>query len=202
MSDEKPRYNQNRRLKQAKMQRQVRQSQRRLARLRVLYKLFLVFALIFIILFILKLPQWRLKSNAFDCVNSPALEILNNHIVSEQKILSALRRNQVPRQPIFLVKTDDLKKSIMQLEPIQNVYIRRFWFPARLQIIIIDQFTEKPLRGHFGNAYGLRSFMLYNENGGIIFLCNGANFITDEEHMTILQKETIEFLVDFSEEEK
>ena len=39
MSDEKPRYNQNRRLKQAKMQRQVRQSQRRLARLRVLYKL-------------------------------------------------------------------------------------------------------------------------------------------------------------------
>ena len=139
MSDEKPRYNQNRRLKQAKMQRQVRQSQRRLARLRVLYKLFLVFALIFIILFILKLPQWRLKSNAFDCVNSPALEILNNHIVSEQKILSALRRNQVPRQPIFLVKIDDIKKSITQLEPIQNVYIRRFWFPARLQIIVIER---------------------------------------------------------------
>ncbi len=64
-----------------------------------------------------------------------------------------------------------------------------------LQMIIMDEFTEQPLKGHFGNAYGLRSFMLYNENGGIIFLCNGANFITDEEHMTILQKDVIEFLV-------
>ena len=66
-------------------------------------------------------------------------EILNNHIVPEQKILSALRRNQVPTQPIFLVKTNDLKKSITQLEPIQNVYIRRFWFPARLQIIVLER---------------------------------------------------------------
>ena len=139
MSDEKPKYNQNRRLKQAKMQRQIRQSQRRLARLRVFYKLFLIFGLIFLILFILKMPQWRLKSDAFDSLNSPALEILNNHIVPEQKILSALRRNQVPRQPIFLVKTDDLKKSITQLEPIQNVYIRRFWYPARLQIIVVER---------------------------------------------------------------
>ena len=65
-----------------------------------------------------------------------------------------------------------------------------------LQMIIMDEFTDKPLKGHFGNAYGLRSFMLYNENGGIIFLCNGANFITDEEHMTILQEKVIKFLVE------
>ena len=65
-----------------------------------------------------------------------------------------------------------------------------------LQMIIMDQFTEKPLYGHFGNAYGLRSFMLYNENGGIIFLCNGANFLSDEEHMTILQEKVIKYLVE------
>lgn len=65
-----------------------------------------------------------------------------------------------------------------------------------LQMIIIDQFTKEPLYGHFGNAYGLRSFMLYNKNGGLIFLCNGANFITDEEHMTIVQEKVIRFLVE------
>lgn len=139
MSDEKPKYNQNRRLKQARMQRQIRQSQRRLNRLRVFYKFFLFVGLICLIAFILKMPQWRLSNDAFDSLESPALEIVNNHIVPEQKILSALRRNQVPTQPIFIVKTDDLKKSITQLEPIQNVYIRRFWFPARLQIIIIER---------------------------------------------------------------
>lgn len=65
-----------------------------------------------------------------------------------------------------------------------------------LQMIIMDQFTKEPLYGHFGNAYGLRSFMLYNKNGGLIFLCNGANFITDEEHMTIVQEKVICFLVE------
>lgn len=65
-----------------------------------------------------------------------------------------------------------------------------------LQMIILDQFTNLPLKGHFGNAYGLRSFMLYNDNGGIIFLCNGANFINDVEHMTILQEKVIKFLVE------
>ncbi len=65
-----------------------------------------------------------------------------------------------------------------------------------LQMIIMDEFTKDPLYGHFGNAYGLRSFMLYNKNGGLIFLCNGANFLSDEEHMTILQEKVIKFLVE------
>jgi hypothetical protein len=85
------------------------------------------------------MPEWRLHKNAFDSLNSPALEIINNKIVPEQKILSALRRNQVSTKPIYLVKTDNLKESIKQLEPIQDVYIRRFGFPARLKIIIIER---------------------------------------------------------------
>ena len=136
---EHPRYHQNRRLQQAKMQRQVRKSQRRLNQLRALWKFFITIGLICVGIFILKMPQWRLHSNAFDSLNSPALEIVNNRIVPSQKILSALRRNQVPLKPIFMVKTDNLKKSIMQLDPIQDVYIRRFWFPARMQIIIIER---------------------------------------------------------------
>lgn len=128
-----------RRLKQAKMQRQVRESQRRLNRLRVWYKLFLLVLLVLIGYFVLKMPQWKLPANAFDSLENNSLEILNNRIVPSQKILSALRRNQVPREHIFLVKTENLKKSITQLEPIQNVYIRRFWFPARLQIIVIER---------------------------------------------------------------
>ena len=138
-NEEHPRYRQKRRLQQAKMQRQVRQSQRRLKRLRAMLKLCIILAIFALIFVILKMPQWRLHTNAFDSLNSPALEIVNNRIVPSQKILSALRRNQVPLQPIFMVKTDNLKKSIMQLEPISDVYIRRFWFPARLQIIVIER---------------------------------------------------------------
>lgn len=142
MSDEdnrNHRYYQNRRMQQARMQRQVRKSQRRLGQLRSLLRLCIILFLIALGLFILKMPQWRLHTNAFDNLSSSSLEIVNNRIVPSQKILSALRRNQVCTKPIFLVKTDNLKKSIMQLEPVRDVYIRRFWFPARLQIIIIER---------------------------------------------------------------
>jgi cell division septal protein FtsQ len=128
-----------RRLKQARMQRKVRKSQRRLGQLRSVLKFAIIFSMIMIILVVLKLPQWRMRKDAFDNINSPALEIVNNKIVPAQKILSALRRSKVSTRPIFLVKTDNLKESIMKLEPVQNVYIRRFWFPARLQIIVIER---------------------------------------------------------------
>lgn len=142
MSDEdnrNHRYYQKRRMQQARMQRQVRKSQRRLGQLRSLLRFCIILFLICLGIFILKMPQWRLHTNAFDNLSSSSLEIVNNRIVPSQKILSALRRNQVCTKPIFLVKTDNLKKSIMQLEPVRDVYIRRFWFPARLQIIIIER---------------------------------------------------------------
>jgi len=134
-----PKYRQNRRFQKRKLERQVKKSRRRLNRLRVLWKLFILIVLVSLCYMVLKMPQWRLHSNAFDSLNSPALQIVNNKIVKSQKVLSALRRNQVSTRPIFLVKTDNLKESIKQLEPVQDVYIRRFWFPARLKIIIIER---------------------------------------------------------------
>ncbi len=132
-------YYRNHRLKQVKMQRQVRITERRLGRLRMIYKLIIIMSMIILGLFILKMPQWRLPSNTFDSVNSKSLEIVNNHIVPSQKVLSALRRTQVPTKPLFLVKTSSLKESILKLDPIKDVYIRRFWLPARLQVVIIER---------------------------------------------------------------
>lgn len=136
---EQPRYYQRHRIKKRRLQRQVKKSQRRLSRLRILWKVFILFSIIATGICILKMPQWRLHKNAFDSLNSPALEIVNNKIVPAQKILSALRRNQVPLKPLFLVKTENLKESIVRLEPVQDVYIRRFWFPARFKIIVIER---------------------------------------------------------------
>lgn len=95
---------------------------------------------------------------------------------------------------IRILKEDtvnEMEKVQWQGMPLDPTYRKK-----GLQMIIMDQFTKEPLYGHFGNAYGLRSFMLFNKNGGIIFLCNGANFITDEEHMTIVQEEIIKYLVE------
>ncbi len=66
MSDEElksPRANQARRLKQAKMQRQIRRSQRRLGLLRAWYKFFLIIMLIELAFY----PQNAAMETAFKC---------------------------------------------------------------------------------------------------------------------------------------
>ena len=35
-----------------------------------------------------------------------------------------------------MYRTDEIEENLKSLPPVENVYIRRFWFPARLQIII------------------------------------------------------------------
>ena len=143
MSDEEyrqsSRYYREHRYQQRQLKRQLKRSKRRLSKLRVFWKLFLLAILSVLCYSLLKMPQWRMHTNAFDSLDSPALEIVNNKIVPSQKILSALRRNQVSTKPIYLVKTDNLKESIKQLEPVQDVYIRRFGFPARLKIIVVER---------------------------------------------------------------
>lgn len=132
-------YSAQRRLQKNQMERKVRQSQMWLNRFRVLVRLVSIVLLMLLGYSLLKLPQWYMSKSAFDSVDNTSLEILNNKIVPSYKILAALRRTEVPNKPIYLFETDEIKKSIMQLEPIENVFIRRLWFPARLQIIVQER---------------------------------------------------------------
>lgn len=129
-------YYTNRRLQKNKMERKIRQTQMWLGRFRFLVRLMTIALLIFIGYKLIKLPYWYLNDSVFNSPNNKYLEILNNKIVPSYKILSALRRTDIPRTPIYRLNTDEIKNNIMQLDPVENVFIRRFWFPARLQIII------------------------------------------------------------------
>ena len=132
-------YALHRRLEKNRMERKVRQSQMWLKRFRFFARFATIILMIFLGYSLLRVHPWYLGKDTFTSVKNPSLEILNNKIVPSYKILAALRRTEIPNKPIYLVQTDDIKKSIMQIEPVQDVFIRRFWFPARLQIIIQER---------------------------------------------------------------
>lgn len=132
-------YAAQRRMQKNQMERKIRRSQIWLRRFRFFAKYVTIILMIFTAYYLLKMPQWRLNSNALNSTENPSLEILNNKIVPSYKILAALRRTEVPQKPIYLVETDEIKRSVMQLEPIEDVFVRRFWFPARLQIIVQER---------------------------------------------------------------
>lgn len=131
-------YSAQRRLQKNQMERKVRQSKMWLERFRIITRLVITLLMIFVGYRLLKMHQWYLPQDIFTNKSS-SLEIVNNKIVPSYKILAALRRSEIPHEPIYMLKTEDIKRNIMQLEPVKTVYVRRFWFPARLQIIVEER---------------------------------------------------------------
>ena len=143
MSDEEikkiNRHNIKRRMKQSKMKRKIRHTQRKIKMFRIFLRIIMILGIIYLSYHIIYMKSWRLPSNAFSKIDSPYLKITNNKIIPSYKILAAIQRIEIPNKAIFLISTDDIRRSIMQIEPIQDVYIRRFWMPARVNIIIKER---------------------------------------------------------------
>lgn len=132
-------YQVDRRLKQSQLKRQVRKSKRKINLVLFFSRIFLLVFLIFVIAHLFRLKYWRLNPKSFSSLGNHSIKIENNMIVSSDKILRAIQQNDVPTCPIFLLNTDEIKKSILEISPIQNVYIKRFWFPARLEILVQER---------------------------------------------------------------
>lgn len=128
-----------RRVKINQMQRNVRRSQMGLKRFRAFLRFVMVCVLIFLAYKVYKLPQWYLNKNIFSSASNNTLTIIGNSITPTYRIISILRQNPVPQRPIYLFNTTKIEKDIETLPPVKKVYIKRLWFPARLNIIIVER---------------------------------------------------------------
>lgn len=124
------------RMMENRLARQSRQSFMWLKRLKGFLRFCLVVFLLGFLYFSLRLSYWYLRPDAFNSVENQSLKIVNNKIVPSVNILRALRQHQVPALPIYLYDSNVLKEDILKLEPVEDVYIRRYWLPARLVVIV------------------------------------------------------------------
>lgn len=126
-------------VKKKRRERKVRKGRLKQSRTRFLGRFLLSLIIILCFTYSLKLKGFYLDENAFNKVDNTKVEIINNRIVPSKKILTLLKNSNVPNVPIYIARTNSIKKEILKLEPIENVYIRRYAFPARLQIIIRER---------------------------------------------------------------
>lgn len=126
-------------VKRMQRSRQVRKGRKRQNAFRTFLCLVMNVLIILSLVYLTQMPQWYLDENIFSVSDSGALEILNNKIVSTKKILAALKTVEVPEVPVYMAKTDNLKEKLLQFPPVEEVYIRRYAFPARLQIILRER---------------------------------------------------------------
>lgn len=139
MTEEEPIAEGKHLVKKKRRERMVRKGRMKQERFRAFIRFFLSLFFIFALVYALKCPGWFMDKNAFNYVGGNSVEIINNNIVPSHKILVLLKNSNVPNVPIYMARTGSIKKELMKLSPIEDVYIRRYAFPARIQIILKER---------------------------------------------------------------
>lgn len=93
---------------------------------------------------------------------------------------------------LFREKTIDEMKQIHWMG---NAVNEDLYHKKGLQLMIQDFGSKSTYWGHFGCAYGLRSFFFFNSLGGFLCMCNGADYGNGGDHFTPFQKTIIDELI-------
>lgn len=133
------RYLPQHRNKHSKLKRKLRKAKNSVRLLYTISRLFLLCLLIVLCYQIVHLKYWKLNPKAFSSLNNTSIKIENNYIASSDRILKAIQENPIETTPIFLMKTDNIKESILKIPTIENVYIKRFWMPARIEVLVQEK---------------------------------------------------------------
>lgn len=89
------------------------------------------------------------------------------------------------------------EETISEMEKVHyGGYIPDPQYSAKgLQLCHLPFYTKEPMYGHFGTAYGLKSFMFYNRENGYIFMCGGQNYkIIKEINISEIQNDLFKYL--------
>lgn len=126
-------------VKNVRKKRRLRKGRRKQSVFRNFFRFCMTILLLCAFVYISKMPQWYLDKNIFTVSNPNSIVIVNNKIVKSHKILSLLKKTNVPDVPIYMAKTDYIEKELRKLPPVKEVFVRRYAFPARLQIIVKER---------------------------------------------------------------
>lgn len=129
-------------LKALKTRREIRRIQISLVRFRWFARIIGILVIAFGLYQFAYLPMWYLNPEIFKYYPSRSLMIQGNQIVSQFHIMTRLKELKLPNRPLYLTDVSPIQQEIMKLAPIKKVYVRRFWFPARLKIVVEE---KKPI---------------------------------------------------------
>ncbi len=120
-------------------ERQLRKKKKKLSQWKTFLRFVLFVSLLTCIYFLVTLPGWYLKNDAFSKPDGQTVEIINNKLIPSNILYNSLRELRVYHIPIFFMPVSPIKHELYKNNAIKSVYIRRYGFPARIQIIIRER---------------------------------------------------------------
>lgn len=130
-------YNDGQKLVEKKQQeRKLRKGKKQQNLLKGTLRFLTTVAIVGFVGYILTFKGWYLPNDVFQKCANNRIRIDNNKIAKTNKIKASIKDVPVPKVPIFLSNMTALRKQILSLSPVEDVLIRRYAFPARVQIIV------------------------------------------------------------------
>lgn len=129
-----------RRIKHHKLQRKARRGE---IAIRRIYKFIRFLFILFIFYAIYRIGAshyWYLPQDIYTNPKSNAIKIVGNKIVKKEKIIQEMNKIPLEKKQIYKINPSKIANQIETLEPIKRVYIRRFWFPARI-VVMVEEYT-------------------------------------------------------------
>lgn len=138
-NNEQQQYYYRRKLRANKMRRRIISSKNLIRNFRALLRVSLIFAFVYFGIWVLKLPQWFIDKDLLRVVDESVVKIEGNLITPQYKIIDLIKQTELPYTQVFRLDTRELEKNIAQLQPVKKVYVRRYWFPGRLNILVEER---------------------------------------------------------------
>ena len=177
-------------VKRIQKEREIRKERKKADRLRAFLR-FIVFIIIIAgIYYFIKMPQWYLPQTAFSKPDEHTIEIINNEIIPNNILYNSLKKISVPKIPIFLMSVRPIQKELYKIPVIKRVYVRRYGFPARIQIIIRERTPVTVIKTSL-------------KSKPLAFSTSDGVFVTNKEYMPLVEtKPTLKIIVKYPNIEK
>ncbi len=128
-----------RKLNASKMRRMILAQRKRINKARFLVKLLIAALICAFGLKVLKMRSWYINHEDLNAAKPWVLKIEGNVVTPTYKIVDMIRQTELPQLPLYRLDTTELEKNIEKLEAVENVFVRRFWFPFPARLLVVVQ---------------------------------------------------------------
>lgn len=200
-------------VKHKQTERILRKKRKKVNRLKAILRFVVLVLLVFLSYVIFRLPQWYLPQDTFSNPNSDKVEIINNQIIPTYVINNSLSKVKVPNLPIFLMSVKPIKQEIFKLPIIKTIYVRRYGFPARVQIIVRERvpiaviktaLNAKPtaIFTSDGVLFPAKSYMILPNNPNVLKILTSTTNLKKDWSVKKVQyiEEIVKAIEDYSNE--
>lgn len=83
--------------------------------------------------------KWYYPQKMFTSSKNKNVAIVGTYITSPEKVLSIMKKVEIPKRPLYMLDVKGFEDKISEIKTVKSVHIRRYWLPARMQIVIEDK---------------------------------------------------------------